>query len=187
LLIISSTLLKGVPSNRQLTITLLRIGEANKAPLPPPPRSTEAPPDQPAELTDEHLRATGADSPLNATQEELDAAIQHDPTVKHEVSGGDIEASKTTKHGKTGSRILGFFKGTTRATVQTAIGADTLKAKAGSDAAKNRLGVVPPRNAQQISGPVEFKSRYHGHRGHVYLTIKGTVPHVAFSTDKTIE
>lgn len=44
LLEIRNTLLKGVPTNAQLTITLLRIGEANKAPLPPPPRSDVPPP-----------------------------------------------------------------------------------------------------------------------------------------------
>jgi Protein of unknown function (DUF3292) len=44
LLEIRNTLLKGVPTNAQLTITLLRIGEANKAPLPPPPTSGAPPP-----------------------------------------------------------------------------------------------------------------------------------------------
>jgi hypothetical protein len=39
LLEIRNTLLKGVPTNAQLTVTLLRVGEANKAPLPPPPYS----------------------------------------------------------------------------------------------------------------------------------------------------
>ncbi|KAK7991321.1 hypothetical protein PG988_000115 [Apiospora saccharicola] len=38
LLELRNTVLKGVPTNAQLTLTLLRIGEANKAPLPPPPR-----------------------------------------------------------------------------------------------------------------------------------------------------
>ncbi|KAI9651309.1 hypothetical protein NHQ30_001347 [Ciborinia camelliae] len=45
LLEIRNTLLKGVPTNAQLTITLLRIGEANKAPIPPPPFSSLPPPD----------------------------------------------------------------------------------------------------------------------------------------------
>lgn len=45
LLEIRNTLLKGVPTNAQLTITLLRVGEANKAPLPPPPFSGPPPPD----------------------------------------------------------------------------------------------------------------------------------------------
>ena len=44
LLEIRNTLLKGVPTNAQLTLTLLRVGEANKAPLPPPPASGPPPP-----------------------------------------------------------------------------------------------------------------------------------------------
>jgi hypothetical protein len=183
----SSTLLKGVPTNAQLTITLLRIGEANKAPIPPPPRITEPPPDEPAEISEEHLRAVGADYPLNATQEELDAAMAHDPDVAHQTAGEDIDASKNAKHGKKGSRLLGFFKGTTRGAVETAMGTDKLKAKTGSMHAKDRLGAVPPKNEVPISGPVEFKCRYHGTKGHAYITTKATIPCVAFSTDKTIE
>lgn len=186
----SSTLLKGVPTNAQLTLTLLRIGEANKAPLPPPPRTSSPPPEHPAEVNDEHLRATGADYPLNATPAELDAAMQHDPKTAHETGGADIDASKNAKHGKKGHKILGFFKGTAKGAVETAIGADKLKAKAGiSEPAKDRLGVIPRTGEDLTSGPVEFKSRYHGHKGHTYLTTSSAsgVPVVAFSTASTIE
>jgi hypothetical protein len=187
LLELRNTILKGVPTNAQLTITLLRIGEANKAPIPPPPNPADQPPEHPAEVADEHLRSTGGDPPLNATKHELDDAISHDPTVPHDTDGFDIDAAKTHKHGKAGSKLLSFFKGTTKAAIETAITADTLKAKAGSDAAKNRLGVVPRPNADLTSGPVDFKCRYHGNKGHVYITTKATIPCVAFSTNTTIE
>lgn len=188
LLELRNTILKGVPTNAQLTITLLRIGEANKAPLPPPPRITQAPPQQPAHITDEHLRATGAEPPLNATDEELDEAMQHDPTVAHETSGTDIDASKHSKHGKAASKILGFFRGTTKGAVKTAMGTDVARAKVGSSTAKDRLGVVPGRGkAEQVSGPVDFKARHKGKKGHVYITTKATIPAVSFSTDSTIE
>lgn len=184
-----NTILKGAPTNAQLTITLLRIGEANKAPLPPPPRITTPPPEQPAAITDEHLRATGAEPPLNATDAELDAAIQHDPTTAHETDGADIEASKTHKHGKKASKIIGFFKGTTKGAVKAAMGTDAARAKTtGSSRAKDRLGVVAPAGgATHVSGPVDFKARFKGHKGHVYITTKSTIPAVAFSTDSTIE
>ena len=51
-----------------------------------------------------------------------------------------------------------------------------LKRKAGSAPAKNRLGVVPKPS-----------SRYHGQKGHVYITTKVTIPYVAFWTNSTIE
>lgn len=187
LLELRNTLLKGVPTNAQLTITLLRIGEANKAPLPPPPHVVSPPPEKPAELNDEHLRATGADWPLNATQEELDEAMAHDPTVPHQTGGSDIDASKNSKHEKKGSKVLNFFRNTVKGGVETAIGTDKVKAKVGDKHAQNRLGAVPKRGVDLTSGPVEFKCRYKGNKGHVYITTKSTIPCVAFSGDKTIE
>lgn len=181
-----STILKGVPTNAQLTLTLLRVGEANKAPLPPPPSAAEPPPEEPATLTDASLRSTGAEPPLNATPGELDAAIDspNPSATAHETSGSDIDAAKSKSHGRKGSRVLNFFRGTARGVVETAIGADKLKAKAGSDAAKDRLGAVPPQDeAANKSGPVSFKARYHGNRGRVYITAKATIPCVAFSSD----
>ncbi|OJD39935.1 uncharacterized protein BKCO1_2000319 [Diplodia corticola] len=186
LLEMRNTLLKGVPTNAQLTLTLLRVGEANKAPLPPPPSASSPPPDAPAAVTDDQLRSTGADPPLNATAAELDAAMaQPDERVAHETAGGDIDAAKAKAHGRRGSRILNFFRGTTKGVVETAIGADKVKAKTGSDRAKDRLGVAERRSeGERKSGPISFKGRCHGRRGAVYITTKATIPCVAFSTEE---
>ena len=186
LLEIRNTLLKGVPTNAQLTVTLLRIGEANKAPLPPPPSVGAPPPDQPVNITDDHLRATGADWPLNATQEELDEAMAHDPTVAHETGGPDIDAAREKHHGKKGAKLLSFFKSGVKGTVETALGADRLKAKAGSEHAKSRLGAVVKDKEAELTGPVDFASRYHGKKGHAYISTKATIPCVAFSLDRSI-
>ncbi|KAH9825556.1 sequestering of actin monomer [Teratosphaeria destructans] len=187
LLELRNTLLKGVPTNAQLTITVLRIGEANKAPLPPPPSSAVPPPDHPAEVTDEHLRAAGSDWPLNATDEELAEAMKHDPSTAHEIAGADVAASKEKKHGKHGARLLGVLKSGVKGAVETALGADHLKAKAGSEPAKQRLGVIPKSREDNLTGPVDFKCRYHGKKGHVYISTKATIPCVSFSIDKSIE
>ncbi|KXL50971.1 hypothetical protein M433DRAFT_139400 [Acidomyces richmondensis BFW] len=186
LLELRNTILKGVPTNAQLTITLLRIGEANKAPLPPPPHSKEPPPDEPVEISEEHLRATGADYPLNATDKELKAAMEHDPSVKHETTGTDIDASKEKKHGKHGARLLATFKSGAKGAVETALGADHLRAQAGNENAKQRVGVIPRRHGNYLSGPVDFKCRYHGKRGHAYVSTRATIPCVSFSLDKSI-
>jgi len=179
---IRNTILKGVPTNAQLTITLLRLGEAKKAPLPPPPSADQPPPDQAAEVTDEHLRAAGSDYPLNASEAELkDAMENHDPTTAHETGGADIDASMQKKHGKKGAKILGLFKGTVKGAVESALGADHLKAKAGSEKSKQRLGVVPTDPKSMLSGPVDFACRYHGKRGHAYISTVATIPCVGFT------
>lgn len=186
LLELRNTLLKGVPTNAQLTVTLLRIGEANKAPIPPPPHSGEKPSDEPVELTEEHMRAAGADWPLNATDEEIKAAIASDPTVQHETAGADVDASKGKSHGKVGSKILGLFKSSVKGGVDTALGVDHVKAQVGNKHSKQRLGVIPRSNENRLSGPVDFKCRYHGKKGHAYIATKATIPCVGFSLDKTI-
>ena len=185
LLELRNTLLKGVPTNAQLTITVLRIGEANKAPIPPPPHLTGPPEDKPVDLTDSHLNAVGPDSPLGATDEELQRAMSNDPDVPHETETSDVEASKKTSHGKKGHHVLSVIKGSIKGTVQSALGADHVKAKAGSKHSKNRLGVIPPKELE-LSGPVEFKCRYKGKRGHAYISTRATIPCVSFSVDKSI-
>ncbi|KAI1424288.1 hypothetical protein F5Y12DRAFT_785440 [Xylaria sp. FL1777] len=182
-----NTVLKGVPTNAQLTLTLLRIGEANKAPLPPAPLVHAPPPDKPAEITDAELRATGAEPPLNATDEELEAAMEYDPQTAHETGGADIDAAKSGTRSRAGSKILGVLKSAVKGTVKGAIVSDAARAKAGSRPAKNRLGVVPPAKEELLTGPVDFKARYDGKKGRVYITTKSTIPAVGFSTDVTTE
>lgn len=187
LLELRNTLLKGVPTNAQLTITLLRIGEANKAPLPPPPSSRHAPPDESVEITDEHLRSVGSEPPLNATDEELREAMEHDPNVAHQTDGKDVDDSKAHAHGKKSSKLLSMMKTGIKATIESSLGADRLKAKAGSEASKNRLGVVPSHPESKLSGPVDFACRYHGKRGHAYVSTKATIPCVSFSISPDIK
>jgi len=173
LLELRKTLLKGVPTNAQLTLTLLRVGEANKAPLPPPPQSALP---TPSHAHDE----AGKDLPMDASQEVIDLVV-------HPNSSTELVAAKTAiepKHEKKkrGARLISFFRGTTRTGVETVLGTDRLKAKVGSKISKNRVGAVPSREAAHIAaGPVEFPARFHGKRGHVFITTTSTSPCVAFT------
>ncbi len=165
-----STLLKGVPTNAQLTITLLRKGEAEKAPLPPPPTSDQPPPSRPASLH-------GDDLTLDASSDEIHDAIHDDKTETDTLGSTETEKPKH-RHGE---HILGFFKGTTKTGVETKLGIDKVKAKIGSMHAKNHLGVLPKPKEQVLSGPVYFKGRYEGHKGWIYISTTGPVPTVSFS------
>lgn len=162
--------MKGVPTNAQLTVTLLRVGEANKAPLPPPPSSDQPPQSRPKSLN-------GDDLTLDATDSEIHDAIHEDPDEK---GASDAAVAEEPKH-RFGKHILGFFKRTAKTGVVTKFGIDKVKAKVGSRNAKNHLGILPKASEQLLSGPVDFKARYHGHRGWVYISTTGTVPSVSFS------
>lgn len=187
LLEIRNTILLGVPTSAQLTLTLLRVGEAHNAPLPPPPRVDQAPPNEIADVDDEDLATTGSDSFMGATPEEIAAASAHDPNVPHQTAGSDIDASKSQKHGKKGARVLNFFKQGVKGVVEASLGADRLKASVGSEHAKNRLGAVTKPHEDLTSGPVDFKCRYGGKKGHVYINSTSMIPTVAFTTDSSVE
>ena len=168
-----STLLAGIPTNAQLTITLLRIGEANKAPLPPPPRSDQPPPSRPASLNGDELA-------VDASNEEIHDAIHKDPAEKAAEEQAAAHEEKKKKH-KHGEHILGFFKGTTKTGVNTKFGIDKIRATAGSKHAKDHLGIIPSRNDHELSGPVDFKGRYKGNKGWIYISTNVPVPTVSFS------
>jgi hypothetical protein len=170
-LMLPSSILKGVPTNAQLTLTLLRIGEANKAPIPPPPQAQEPPP--------EHAKPyEGDELQLNASQAEIDAATHPEPVET--LPGGDTQKLEhPTKH-KHGKHILGFFKSTTKTTIAASLSTDRLKAKVGSEHAKNRLGVLPNLREQDPSGPVDFKARLRGKKGSLYLYTNTPTPVITY-------
>lgn len=92
-----NSILKGVPTNAQLTITLLRIGEVNKSPLPPPPPSISAP------------HPTGKDGKEIA--EEMPPEYEEEMKElgeKYEEEKGDQE---TEKEPKKRSRFMALFRG----------------------------------------------------------------------------
>ena len=165
-----STILKGIPTNAQLTITLLRIGEANKAPLPPPPRSDGPPPEHPKDLDHNDLT-------LDASSAEVHEAIHADTA---ETTATEEAPTEKPKH-RHGSRILGFFKGTTKTGVEAKLGVDKVRAAAGSSHAKDHLGVLPKPEDQVPTGPVDFKARYKGKKGFVFISTSEAVPCVSFT------
>ena len=168
LLEIRNSLLKGVPTNAQLTITLLRIGEANKAPIPPPPSSDQPPPHKAADLSSSDLGT------LDHSQEELHSAIHESPeeTAAREAAAEADQQKASKKHG---SRILGFFRGTANAGVQSKLSLDVARAKvARSKHARNHLGVLPRPGEVPFTGPIEFRARYQGHKGWVFISTNTT-------------
>ncbi|KAH8819104.1 hypothetical protein F5884DRAFT_759469 [Xylogone sp. PMI_703] len=178
LLELRNTLLKGVPTNAQLTITLLRIGEANNAPLPPPPYSDLPPPDvaQPTIRQDlEHL---------GVSDHEIEAATrpENSSTSVSASTSGSVGSDTAKPKKRYGRHILAALKGATKGGVETILGTDRLKAAAGAEHAKNRLGVLKS-GPTQLSGPIDFAARYQGKRGRAYITTTATTPALSWSPE----
>ncbi|EKM61396.1 uncharacterized protein PHACADRAFT_24598 [Phanerochaete carnosa HHB-10118-sp] len=184
------TLLAGVPTNAQLTLTLLRIAEKNKAPLPPPPTS-----EQPtvSDSDDESDSFDGSSYDVDTDSEDYRDQVYSEK----DYADGDEEGAKKRKPGR---KLAAALKRTVKAGVGGALGIDHLKAKVGSEPAKNRLGAVaqsppsetmhkgsddgsvqsehPPEvarvNLPGGEGPCVFSARLHGKKGYVILVNTAT-------------
>ncbi|KAH8915028.1 hypothetical protein BT69DRAFT_1314422 [Atractiella rhizophila] len=155
-----NSILKGIPTNAQVAITLLRTAEQANAPLPPPPSVTGKATTPSDEMT--------TPPPTQDNDQRLDSTAD---TASHET------------HSK-GSRLLSTFKSITKGGVNTTLTADHLKADLGSDASKNRLGVVPGnqevRKARLKDGPSLYACRYKGKKGNLVINTQATTPSIAF-------
>lgn len=172
-----SSLLKGIPTNAQLTVTLLRVGEANASPLPPPPDSQDKAPSKPASLHNEDLT-------LGATDKEVKEAALVRPEV-NQLDANQTEQQPGKTHKKTfASGILGFFRGTTASGVESKRGIDRLRATIGSHHARNRVGVLRHKGKMITPiGPVAFDARYKGKHGTVIVDSTKEPPLLYFTTD----
>lgn len=119
---------------------------------------------------------------MDASQAEVDAAVHPDPEPEEE-DKEHTDEKKPKKH--TGKRIIKFFKSATKAGVEGVLGTDHIKADLGSEHAKNRLGILPDPKTIPVTGPVDFKARYKGKKGTVYISTTATVPCVAFTTSSS--
>lgn len=94
-------------------------------------------------------------------------------------TGADSKPAKK----QPGRRVLAAIKGMTKGGVETILGTDRLKAAAGAEHAKNRLGVL--RNSgPNPAGPIDFPCRFKGKKGHAYITTTATSPALSWTTEK---
>ncbi|PKY08535.1 hypothetical protein P168DRAFT_286645 [Aspergillus campestris IBT 28561] len=175
---LENSLLKGIPTNAQLTLTLLRSGEANGSPIPPPPGDNHKdapPPSEPTPINTNNLQ-------LGASNEEIhDAASPAPPgSTPHEEPATDAPKPKHNFM----SGLVNFFRGTTSTGLQSKLAVDRARAAAGSRHAKSRVGVLRRKGQTVVPrGPVHFDARYHGKRGAVMLDAMQDPPVVYFTTD----
>ncbi|KAL6232063.1 hypothetical protein BDW75DRAFT_243323 [Aspergillus navahoensis] len=179
---LQNTLLKGVPTNAQLTITLLRIGEANAAPLPPPPSgSLDKAPSQPASIDHDKLM-------LGASPEEIDRAAAPEPEHRNLHQQQKAESEKAKHKKGFGAKLVSFFRGTTAAGIESKLAISHARAEIGNLHAKNQKGVLRKKGLETLPmGPVEFDARYQGHRGMAIIDSLHEPALLYFTTDDTAQ
>jgi len=104
-------------------------------------------------------------------------AIQPNTAITTSVDAGQ---KPKKKHGH---RIIAAVKQATKGGVETILGTDRLKAAAGAEHAKNRIGVLKS-GPDNPTGPIQFPARYKGKKGHAYITTTATTPALSWTTEK---
>ncbi|KAH8204192.1 hypothetical protein TruAng_001612 [Truncatella angustata] len=180
----ANTFFKGIPTDAQLALTLLRLGEANKAPLPPPPVKCEVPSAQTLELTGDILNAGMGDQPLGASDHELRDAAKYRQDATDQSGGQTNEMTSTTTDSGKRSKFLSFIKGGAKGAVKAGVAIDKMRAKRGTDSAKQRVGVVPTsKNDNPTLSRTEFEGRVNGRLGTVHLDLEGPTPRISFQSE----
>jgi hypothetical protein len=169
-----SNFLRGVPTNRQLTLIILRVGEVHDTPLPPPPSSKPEDADQ---LADVNINKIS----LSASRTEVAEAIRPAPSKGSARTKelGDNNPGET-QHPHI-SKLVRFFKRTTAGAVDAKLSLDHVRAKAGEERTKDRVGAFIRPQDLTYAKPDAFKTRFEGKSAWVYLT-EGTIPHLLIST-----
>lgn len=164
----SRTVLRGVPTDAQLALTLLRIAEAQNEPLPPPPKTdpsgAAAPP---ARQGHEPIFNKGeADS-------NSDSDIEEVYNVPMNTQDGQPQGAGSQKRGAR-ARLTGLLRGTVK------LGAETVEVTHRAEAATigratEKVGVLPPGQAKvtEVDGPNVFPARHEGKKG-ILVIERGT-------------
>jgi len=144
------------------------MGEANNTPLPPVPKSKPDDPDR---------------NPSSTVSKSLQLEIS---SVNQQVSLGEIKSedkgdndNKDVPKHRHLSKTVRFFKGNIKAVVGAKLAVDYVRASGGSEKAKGHLGVLPKPKELIYAGPNEFKARFDGKKGWVYIT-PNPHPHMLF-------
>jgi hypothetical protein len=99
-----------------------------------------------------------------------------------EAEGDDDGTHKKTKKP---SKLMALLKGSTKAGVNTALGTNRVKAEAGFQHARQRVGVVKKDIGEEAvgDGPASFRGRYQGKRGLLLISTTATTPCVSFEKE----
>lgn len=162
-------MLAGVPTNAQLTLTLLRIGEINSSPLPPPP----APGDN--ELL----------WPFRRTKSQATGSL----APSEQGSSSDLQTSsngpepETKQKRRTVFKILKFLRRTIATAIKGHIAFDRAMAIAGSAHTKNLIGMLQNRHISDTPfGPLTFDAKFERKRGAAVIDSSKEPPILYFTT-----
>ncbi|GMG11187.1 unnamed protein product [Aspergillus oryzae] len=160
-----------VPTNAQLTLALLRLGEINSTPLPPPPTSHNNEPLWPIR------KPFGSITSGKNKDEPSSALISQTPSPK-------LELSKAEARKKKWSKILKFIGRTIATAMKGHIAFDRAMRITESANTKNLIGLLSRRGwiTAPPVGPLKFEAKFERKRGTVVIDSSQEQPVLYFTT-----
>ncbi|KAK2598180.1 hypothetical protein QQS21_005657 [Conoideocrella luteorostrata] len=158
-----NTFLRGVPTNAQLAMTLLRNGEGEGIPLPSPPESDE-------NLNVESSFKACDLSHLGASPEEIQRAISPSSQDDQKQNPGKEDKPSATL------RVANRIKRTTKDSVRIV----HRIAKMGEPPISEQTQNQQQQKDLKFAGPVRFPARYKNRKGYAYITTKATTPAISW-------
>ncbi|KAK9855093.1 hypothetical protein MYU51_003523 [Penicillium brevicompactum] len=169
---LQKTLLSGVPTNAQLTLTLLRIGEINSSPLPPAPVSDDNGPAWPI-----RRKKSQAASSTDLTKQGTGSSVDLQSTTSN------VSLPETKPKKKFIVKLFKFFRRTIATAIKGHIAIDRAMAIAGSAHTKNLIGMLQNRTFGSTTfGPLKFDAKYERKRGAVVIDSSKEPPLLYFTT-----
>ncbi|KAE8352905.1 hypothetical protein BDV28DRAFT_134238 [Aspergillus coremiiformis] len=168
---IQNTLLKGVPTNAQLTLALLRLGEINSTPLPPPPTSHNSEPLWP-------IRGKPASNMITSTNDN-----QANPPLTLQAPETK-EPSKAEVRKKKWAKVLKFIGRAIATAIKGHIAFDRAMRITESASAQTLIGMLRRRGwvTGPPLGPLKFEAKFERKRGTVVIDSSQEQPVLYFTT-----
>ncbi|KXJ96244.1 hypothetical protein Micbo1qcDRAFT_218134 [Microdochium bolleyi] len=145
------------------------------------------------------LDASFGDKRLGMTPSQLRHAARTDRAKVQDNSPHDHVLDDAASHGRVLSKVFGGLKVGARLAARAAITADAARGKfLGSRSARLRLGGAAPEGddiggkhgsqggEDQLLAPVEFKARYDGKKGFLYITTDEAGPSLCFTRSRGV-
>ncbi|KAJ5715861.1 uncharacterized protein N7483_013042 [Penicillium malachiteum] len=165
---LQKTLLAGVPTNAQLTLTLLRIGEINSEPLPPPP----VPGHNDRAWPIQRKKSQGPSMELSKQKSENNLIRSN--------SEGSLEPKPKRR---TMLKILKFIRRTIATAIKGHIAFDRAIAIAGAAHTKNLIGMLQRGHFSATPfGPLKFDAKFERKRGAAVIDTSKQPPVLYFTT-----
>lgn len=178
---IQKTLLQGIPTNAQLTLTLLRIGEISSSPLPPPPSSYDM--ESPWPSSRKKIKPKKIDTSHENESQTGTSPDSSNQTQTQAQALGDNPPLKPKSKRRYVIKVLKIVRYTIAAVIKGHVAFDRAMAIAAAPHPRNLINMLRNKSWTLTPlGPLKFDAKFDRKRGTIVLDSSKQPPLLYFTT-----